>query len=170
MIKTDNPASRYAQKLTADDVKEVFSPVNSNRLWVDGSYSAKPAPRMGVGVVDENSTILTLSIPGGTSVRAEYWALYHALNWCSFRVTMPPKAKGWIIYTDSKLVANQMNHKVAIRDPWILSFYKLKIHKLLLDEYDRGCPHCIRWIDRKFNVRADAAARGALKSYYNGRK
>lgn len=109
----------------------------------------------GVGIVvkEDNLTLARLSMRYRhlqTNNEAEYAAILEALNWLSNK---NHENKQILIYSDSKLVVNQLNNKWQIKKKNLYYFY-VAIKKTL-NAFDNVK---IRWIPREKNNEANDLA------------
>ncbi len=123
---------------------------------VDGASSGNPG-KSGAGIVardKDGSVILTRSIFLGemTNNMAEYEALLRALN-----LAVQNSVKDVTIYTDSQLVANQVNGLYKIKNMTLFQYVK-KI-KQTISNFD--C-FAIHYIPREQNREADKLAKDAI--------
>lgn len=129
-------------------------------IYIDGASRGNPG-RSGIGIIIKggNDTIRTLKKYIGirTNNQAEYEAFITSL-YASRRF----KNKEISIFTDSLLIANQINGKWRVKDANILSLYKKA--KSLLTEYNTIE---LNHIPRDLNKEADRLANQAIDEYDN---
>jgi len=125
-------------------------------IHVDGASSGNPG-RSGAGIVarDQDGTVIfTKSIPLGemTNNMAEYEALLIAVN-----EAVENSIKDVTVYTDSQLVANQINGLYKIKNMTLFQYVK-KI-KQTVGNFDHFAIH---YIPREQNREADKLAKDAI--------
>lgn len=125
-------------------------------IHVDGASSGNPG-KSGAGIIvhdDLSNVILTRSIFLGemTNNMAEYEALLRAL-----RIAVNDAVKEVTVYTDSQLVANQINGIYKIKNT-ILFQYVRKIQQII-SNFDH---FTINYIPREENREADKLAKNAI--------
>ncbi|MHB8110390.1 MAG: ribonuclease HI family protein [Syntrophorhabdaceae bacterium] len=125
-------------------------------IHVDGASSGNPG-KSGAGIIvrdDSANIILTRSIFLGemTNNMAEYEALLRALE-----IAVNDSVKNVTVYTDSQLVANQINGTYKIKN-MVLFQYVRKIQQII-GNFDR---FAINYIPREKNRDADKLAKDAI--------
>jgi ribonuclease HI/probable phosphoglycerate mutase len=123
---------------------------------VDGASSGNPG-KSGAGIVardDDGNIVLSKSVFLGemTNNMAEYEALHIALNDAVLN-----SVKDVTVYTDSQLVANQINGLYKIKNMTLFQYVK-KI-KQTISNFDR---FAINYIPREQNREADKLAKNAI--------
>jgi len=126
-------------------------------IYIDGASLGNPGPA-GIGVIiyDEKKEIvgkIQRNIGEATNNIAEYKALI-----CALTEALILKAVQVTIYTDSELVANQMNNRYKVKNANLQQFYQEATH--LLSAFDRAE---IVHISRSENRPADVLAFNAVK-------
>ena len=151
--------------MDSTEINFMSTNINSHKdnieIYIDGACRGNPG-RSGIGVIIKNNninnnTIRTLKKYIGirTSNQAEYEALITSLH-----ASRQFKDKEILIFTDSLLLANQINGKWRVRNANILPLYNKA--KSLLTEYSAIK---LNHIPREFNWEADRLANQALESY-----
>ncbi len=98
---------------------------------------------------------------GMTNNVAEYQAIIHALQWLD---KGEYKGRRVRMFTDSRLVVNQLTNQWAVNAPHILALWNEA--KVLL----RRVGHVdLRWCPREQNEKADAMSRVAYEAYCEGK-
>ena len=126
------------------------------KIYVDGASQGNPGPS-GVGVVICNAQGKVINkiqryIGEATNNIAEYQALI-----CGLTEALLLKASHLTIYTDSELVANQMNFKYKVKNATLQQFYQ-EAARLLNDFKQVEIKH----IPRSKNRLADVLAYNSL--------
>lgn len=147
------PKTGFKQlKLSLDSVKVPLE------IYIDGASRGNPG-RSGVGVlirdVDGGVHEIKRDIGIATNNEAEYEALITALQ--SAKKLRKNHLK---IYTDSSLLANQINESWRVRDSKIAALWKCA--KKLIAEFEEVK---IKYIPRELNREADRLANRAIDEY-----
>lgn len=147
------PKTGFKQlKLSLDSAKAPLE------IYIDGASRGNPG-RSGVGVlirdVDGSIHEIKRDIGFATNNQAEYEALITALN-----SAKELKKNHLKIYTDSSLLANQINGKWRVRDSKIAALWKCA--KKLIAEFEEVE---IKHIPRELNREADRLANRAVDEY-----
>lgn len=147
------PKTRLKQlKLSLESAKSHIE------IHIDGASRGNPG-RSGVGVlmrdVDGSIREIRRDIGIATNNEAEYEALITALQ-----SAKELKKNHLKIYTDSSLLANQINGNWRVRDPKIAVLYKRA--KELISEFEQVKVH---YIPRELNRDADRLANEAIDKY-----
>ncbi len=126
-------------------------------IYIDGASLGNPGPA-GIGVIiyNEKKEIvgkIQRNIGEATNNIAEYKALI-----CALTEALVLKAAQITVYTDSELIANQMNNKYKVKNAKLQQFYQEATH--LLSAFDRAE---ILHISRSENRPADVLAFNAVK-------
>ena len=127
------------------------------KIYIDGASEGNPGPA-GVGVAiynDRNEVIAKIQkyIGEATNNAAEYRALIYGLT-----EALLLKASYITVYTDSELIANQMNAKYKVRSKQLQQFYQEATH--LLNGFKQVK---IEHIPRSENRLADVLAYNAVR-------
>lgn len=124
------------------------------KLWLDGSCRGNGSKNSlgGIGVViyhdDTLFGLLSLQmVKHVTNNEAEYYALLRAL-------TLIPKNEKVMIYSDSKLVVNQVNNAWKIKDKKLFDLKTAAQNLIKQFKY----PVELIWIPREMNKRANKLA------------
>ncbi len=120
------------------------------KAWVDGASRGNPGAS-GIGVLllnGEGDTVKEVAEPLGITTNnvAEYSAMIRALE--EARLAGCTHLE---VFTDSQLVANQLNGTYAVRMPHLIPLYKRASTLLKAFEFAR-----VKYIPREQNRRADA--------------
>jgi ribonuclease HI len=150
---TKQPKTGFKQlKLSLDSAKA------SLEIYIDGASRGNPG-RSGVGVfivdVDGGVHEIKRDIGIATNNQAEYEALITAL-----KSAKELKKNHLKIYTDSTLLANQINGNWRVRDSKIAALWKCA--KRLIAEFEEVE---IKHIPRELNREADRLANRAIDEY-----
>lgn len=135
-------------------------PDNHYEIYIDGASRGNPG-KAGAGILlidsGNDSKEIKKYLGTCTNNHAEYLALITALE--TFR---NPGDKSLRIYTDSQLVANQINGNWKVKHPDISKLHA-KAKKLI----DRFKSFSIHYIPREKNSEADRLANLAIDEYLN---
>ena len=135
-----------------------MKPTPSCEVFIDGASRGNPGPAgIGVAFMDGGKTGRRLSryIGETTNNVAEYLALIYALQ-----QALRDGDRALAIYTDSELLARQMNGQYRVRDPQLKLFHELAL------ELARGFAHCsIQHVPRSRNTQADRLAGAAVSRH-----
>jgi len=129
------------------------------KIYIDGASRGNPgSSAVGVLIVDTKGTIHKIKKYLGihTNNQAEYHALITAL--ASAKKLRKTHLK---IFTDSQLLANQVNHLWKVRDPGIKALYQ-EAMRLISSFKKVELSH----IPRHLNKEADRLANEALDDYH----
>ncbi len=132
--------------------------INHYTIFIDGASRGNPGNAgIGVVIIGENQQITEIKkfVGKKTNNQAEYLALITALE--TFR---SPQNISLNIYTDSQLLANQINNLWKVRNPGITRLFQ-KAKKLLENFYSVKITH----IPREKNKEADTLANLAIDEY-----
>ncbi len=146
------------QKLTNEfENKKDFRVINSLYINIDGASKGNPGPSaIGIMVKDDSGKVLEEYkefIGNSTNNLSEYQAAIRALE-----IAMKYCRNKVVIFTDSKLLVNQLNGRYRIR--------KRKLMELLIQiKMLEGFFKVVRWfqIDREKNSKADLLANSVLE-------
>lgn len=127
------------------------------KIYIDGASEGNPGPS-GIGIIVYNNREKVIGkiqkyIGEATNNVAEYRALVYALTEALFL-----KASHITIYTDSELIANQMNGKYKVKNVALQQFYQEATHLLAGFKQVK-----INYIPRSKNRLADVLAYNAIK-------
>ena len=129
-------------------------------IYIDGASKGNPG-HSGIGVViyKENRVIKRISsyIGKATNNVAEYTALIYALE-----EALLLKAKSLEIYTDSQLLARQLNKVYKVKHAGIINLYNRAVH--LVTGFEKVL---VNHIPRERNCSADKLATAAIKETLN---
>lgn len=130
----------------------------SVQIHIDGASRGNPG-NSGAGILieEENGEIRRIKKPLGvaTNNQAEYEALITALE-----ASQVLKKKKLLIFTDSLLLANQINGSWRVRSSNIANLYKRAKH--LIQTFDEVT---VKHIPREENKEADKLANQAIDEY-----
>ncbi len=143
--------------------KQHSLPLNSTvkttaEIFIDGASRGNPGSSgLGVLIKDEDGNIHEIKKPLGilTNNQAEYEALLTALT-----KAKELKKSHLKIYTDSLLLANQINGKWRVNNPKITTLYNKA--RELIAQFERVE---VSHIPREFNQEADRLANLAIDEY-----
>lgn len=130
------------------------------RIYIDGASRGNPGhAAAGILIMDSGNDPREIKKYLGkcTNNQAEYMALITALE--TFR---KPQDKNLSVFTDSQLVANQINGKWKVKHPDISKLYK-KAKDLIKQFHSFSIEH----ISRNKNSEADSLANQAIDEYLN---
>ena len=126
-------------------------------LFTDGACSGNPGPgAIGVIVKRDNNVVQRLSryIGETTNNIAEYTAVIYALQ-----AALIMRADNVSLFTDSELIASQLNGVYKVTSPHLLLLFDQIQHlKTGFQSF------CVQHVRREYNKDADSLARKALKS------
>ncbi|MGI9554326.1 MAG: ribonuclease HI family protein [Thermodesulfobacteriota bacterium] len=138
-------------------MSSLTNPVN---IYVDGASRGNPGDS-GIGILfkdnDENTREFKKYIGIGTNNNAEYTALITALE-----IAKSEHLEEINVYTDSQLVANQVNGAWKVKDSDIKILFNKA--KELITNFPR---FTITHIRREKNSEADRLANEAINEYFN---
>ena len=138
--------------------KTTSEDTDTRYIYIDGASRGNPGDS-GIGILFKNyeENNLKKYIGIGTNNNAEYTALITALE-----IAIKSNLLKVKIYTDSMLVANQINGSWKVKDPDIrILFAKAK---KLIEKFER---FSITHIRRELNSEADLLANEAINEYFN---
>ena len=126
-------------------------------IYIDGASQGNPGPS-GIGVIIYNEKKEVIGkvqkhIGEATNNIAEYRALI-----CGLREALTLKPSRITVYTDSELIANQMNNRYKVKNTKLQPFYQEATH--LLSGFDQAE---IVHISRSDNRGADVLACNAIR-------
>jgi len=166
-IPGEEPDEVKAKKKSTTKNKKVKAPpplpeirpgeITGAIAWVDGAVKGNPGPS-GLGILFEKpdgSEIGQLALKGGelTNNQAEYSAMIEALRtlekWGVERIK---------IYTDSELMAKQINGRYRVKNPGIKKLYREVMD--LLGGFEKWQ---VKHVPREENTEADRLSKLALK-------
>jgi len=127
-------------------------------VYIDGASRGNPGDS-GIGIFFKNNEQYNYKkyIGIGTNNNAEYTALITALE-----IAVNSNLLQLMVYTDSMLVANQINGNWKVKDPEIkILFSKAKVLIEKLQNFS------ITHIRRELNSEADLLANEAINEYFN---
>ena len=138
-------------------MSSLSQPIN---IFIDGASRGNPGDS-GIGILfkdlNDNTKVFKRYIGIGTNNNAEYTALISALE-----IAIDEGLKEINVYTDSQLVANQINGSWKVKDTDIkLLFDKAKS---LINNFSH---FTITHIRRENNSEADRLANEAINEYFN---
>jgi len=138
-------------------LSSLSQPVN---VYIDGASRGNPGDS-GIGILfkdnNDNSKMFKKYIGIGTNNNAEYTALISALE-----IAMDSGLKEINVYTDSQLVANQINGSWKVKDSDIKILFSKA--KELINNFSL---FTITHIRREENSQADRLANEAINEYFN---
>lgn len=138
------------------------SPVSGKKfsIYVDGAARGNPGDAgIGVLIIDSENDRQEIKkfLGKRTNNQAEYTALITALE--TFK---DPGGKSITVYTDSQLVANQINGNWKVKHPDIR-----KLHKKARDLIENFDSFRIIYIPREQNTEADRLANQSIDEYFS---
>jgi len=127
--------------------------------YIDGASKGNPGSSS-IGVLLTDSNGIVHKIKGYIGILTNNQAEYHALI-TALKAAKKLKESHLTIYTDSQLLANQINNIWRVRNPQIKTLYKEAIE--LISTFKKiGINH----IPRSLNQEADKLANEALVNYH----
>ena len=148
-----------------ESYKQLELPINIQQkeaatIYIDGASRGNPgASAIGVVIIDAkgNKRKIKKYLGIHTNNQAEYYALITALA-----SAKKLKKKHLTIFTDSQLLANQVNRLWKVRDPEIKALYQKAI--TLISGFKKVK---VNHIPRNLNKEADGLANEALDDYHS---
>ncbi len=133
-------------------------------VYSDGASRGNPGSSGAGGVIKDNQGIVLDEICEYLGQLTNNQAEYKAMLICLERaIAYDPKII--IIFTDSELLANQINGRYKVKNPSLKVLYRR-----VLDRLNSFPEYKVKYISREDNLRADNLANEAIDLFQKGEK